>query len=148
MNTKEESHTIGLISIQIDKYETCTTTFFKSKCHNKGVIYKIKFHFWHCNQVLNQSCIFCRFPHGNHDSVCGHVDVEEHESCTCDCPLRSEDCHHAIVGDTTSPHVDDKYFDSASCRCLCRNREVRHACISSGMDWDDSLCRCTCPKSR
>ena len=89
-----------------------------------------------------------RFPHGNHNSVCGHIDVEEHIECGCDCPIRPEDCHRARIGDPTSQHVPDKYFDSGSCRCLCRNTERRHTCISSGMEWDESTCRCRCPLSR
>jgi hypothetical protein len=89
-----------------------------------------------------------RFPHGNHNSVCGHVEVEEHVECGCDCPIRAEDCHRARIGDPTSQHVPEKYFDSGSCRCACRNTDRRHSCITDGMDWDDSTCRCRCPLSR
>ena len=89
-----------------------------------------------------------RFPHGNHNSVCGHIPVEEHLECGCSCPIRAEDCHRARIGDPSSQHVPEKYFDSGSCRCACRNVERRHTCITSGMDWDDSTCRCRCPLSR
>ena len=89
-----------------------------------------------------------RFPHGNHNSVCGHIDIEEHVECGCDCPIRPEDCHRARIGDPTSQHVPEKYFDAGSCRCLCRNTDRRHTCISRGMEWDDSTCRCRCPLSR
>lgn len=92
--------------------------------------------------------IISRFPHGNHETVCGHVEVEEHVECGCDCPIRSEDCRRARIGDPTSQSVVEKYFDSGSCRCLCRNTERRHACIVSGMEWDESTCRCRCPLSR
>ena len=92
--------------------------------------------------------IMPRFPHGNHNSVCGNIEIDEDVECGCGCPIRPEDCHRARIGDLNSQHVPEKYFDSASCRCLCRNTEQRHECITSGMDWDESTCRCRCPLSR
>ena len=83
--------------------------------------------------------ILQHFPHGIHGQQCGHVQVEEHLDCHCNCPMTAEECE-------SQPNVD-KRFDETTCRCLCSDSAARSQCIRRGMTWDDINCRCVCPYS-
>jgi len=83
--------------------------------------------------------ILQHFSHGNmiHDQTCGHVQVEEHLECHCNCPMTAEECEVNV----------EKRFDETTCRCLCTDSAARSQCIRRGMSWDDTNCRCVCPYS-
>jgi len=68
------------------------------------------------------------------NTECGYVEVEEHETCQCACPVRPEDCRSG-----------DQYSAPGNCRCLCRDHAARHDCLARGMRWDPSSCMCVCP---
>ena len=84
--------------------------------------------------------IIAGFPNGTHERECGHVQVEEHLDCHCNCPITAEEC-------TSQPGVARR-FDEGTCRCLCTDTAARSQCISRGMNWDEANCRCICPISR
>ena len=54
-----------------------------------------------------------QYQHGLHPTLCGHVEVEEHEECTCACPVRPEQCARR-----------GKVFDHKTCRCKCPDVQV------------------------
>ena len=85
--------------------------------------------------------ILQHFSHGSsiNDQTCGHVQVEEHLDCHCNCPMTAEECE-------SQPNID-KRFDETTCRCLCTDFAARSQCIRRGMKWDDANCRCVCPYS-
>ena len=76
---------------------------------------------------------------GIHEQQCGHVQVEEHLACHCNCPITTKEC--------TSQSGVDKWFDKGTCRCLCTDAKARNKCIYRGMEWDETNCRCLCPVS-
>lgn len=83
--------------------------------------------------------ILSRFPHGAHDQQCGHIQVEEHTDCDCNCPITEEQC-------ISQPGVSKRFYE-ATCRCICTDTFARRQCISSNKNWDEQNCRCVCPIS-
>ena len=70
---------------------------------------------------------------GVQQSVCGRVEVEQHEQCECGCETGPAQCNASQT------------FLPLECRCACTAREARLSCLSAGRHWDPSLCLCLCP---
>ena len=83
--------------------------------------------------------ILSNHPRGIHETECGHIQVEEHTSCQCDCPITPNECTREGVA---------RRFDANTCKCLCTDMAARGRCIARGMYWDESNCRCVCPISQ
>ena len=66
-------------------------------------------------------------------SLCGEVEVEDHERCQCGCPLKEQHCTAAQV------------FLPYECRCSCINLGERDSCLDKGWHWDRDTCQCMCP---
>lgn len=75
--------------------------------------------------------------HGRTSAMCDTVQVEEHTSCLCGCPVSPKDC----------PSQDKHYFLPYECRCACKQEKGRGSCLSRGWTWDPSSCSCRCPGS-
>ena len=69
------------------------------------------------------------------DTVCGHVEVEEHVSCSCGCAVTPESCNA------------NQQFLFYECRCVCNNHDDRDACLARGWNWSRDTCTCTCPNT-
>ncbi|XP_055370905.1 uncharacterized protein LOC129605277 isoform X2 [Condylostylus longicornis] len=80
------------------------------------------------------------------------VTVEQHDSCTCQCIVKAEDCgefqkYDPINCQCICPNVDDKekcekdnekIWVPQSCACRCRNQSV----CTSGTFFDENICAC------
>ena len=75
-----------------------------------------------------------RWDVGEHETLCGHVQVETAEECQCGCVEGGEDC----VSDL-------QYYHRPSCSCLCHNQHQRAQCLARGGSWSPTTCTCSCP---
>ena len=66
-------------------------------------------------------------------SFCGEVEVEEHGSCQCGCPITEHNCG------------SNQVFLPYECRCSCINLKERDSCLAKGWHWDRDTCQCMCP---
>eukprot|EP00092_Neocalanus_flemingeri_P005237 GFUD01005630.1.p1 GENE.GFUD01005630.1~~GFUD01005630.1.p1 ORF type:complete len:289 (+),score=49.03 GFUD01005630.1:65-931(+) len=66
-------------------------------------------------------------------SLCDAVEVEEHLSCQCGCPITEHNCGANQV------------FLPYECRCSCTNLRERDSCLEKGWHWDRDTCQCMCP---
>jgi len=66
-------------------------------------------------------------------SLCSAVEVEEHLSCQCGCPITEQNCGANQV------------FLPYECRCSCTNLHERDSCLAKGWHWDRDTCQCMCP---
>lgn len=66
-------------------------------------------------------------------SFCGEVEVEEHLSCQCGCPITEQNCG------------PNQVFLPYECRCSCTNLKERDSCLAKGWHWDRDTCQCMCP---
>lgn len=82
---------------------------------------------------LDVMTVLSQFPHVETQIQCGYVEVEEHVTCGCDCPVKAKDCRQ------------DQYYSLSGCQCICRDQEERNRCIVRGMRWDPINCMCICP---
>ena len=67
------------------------------------------------------------------DTECAHVEVEEHVTCECGCPVSPDTC------------TSEQTFLPFECRCACTNHSARDACLARGWRWGRDTCRCECP---
>ena len=74
-----------------------------------------------------------RMDVGEHETVCGQVEVETVEECECGCRAREEECVPAV-----------QYYHQPSCSCLCLNQQERSDCLARGGSWSPTSCSCTC----
>ena len=88
--------------------------------------------------------VMSMFPHGIHETHCGHVEVDEHESCECDCPITPADC----ISPEETFLTSKRFFDPKTCRCKCKDPTARRSCLARAMHWDEDNCKCMCPPSQ
>merc|ERR1712158_279409 len=77
--------------------------------------------------------ILSRFPHGAHDQQCGHIQVEEHIDCDCNCPITEEQC-------ISQPGVSKRFYEE-NCRCICPISSWTFCSTGYVFDYENS---CTC----
>ena len=75
-----------------------------------------------------------RWGAGEHDTVCGEVDVETDVECGCDCGVDGEGrCVPGL-----------QYYHLPSCSCVCHNQQHRSHCLARGGRWEPHSCSCNC----
>ena len=70
---------------------------------------------------------------GVSETVCGHVEMEEHVSCSCGCDVAPDTCNA------------NQQFLEFECRCVCNNHRDRDTCLNRKWHWDRDTCTCQCP---
>lgn len=78
--------------------------------------------------------VLARWPHGEHETLCSEVEVENHDECECGCRVQPDQCLPGL-----------QYFHKQSCRCICSDFKARSSCLVSGHVWDPDTCQCQCP---
>ena len=73
-----------------------------------------------------------RWGAGEHETVCGEVELETAVDCECGCE-REGSCVAGL-----------QYFHLPSCSCVCHNHHHRSLCLARGGSWQPTSCRCHC----
>ena len=75
-----------------------------------------------------------RWGSGEHETVCGEVEVETGGECECSCGGEEEaQCVPGL-----------QYYHLPSCSCVCHNHHQRSHCLTRGGSWDPTSCTCNC----
>ena len=86
------------------------------------------------NYLVQVMVTMSRWGAGEHETVCGEVEVETGGECLCDCGGEEEaSCVPGL-----------QYYHLPSCSCVCHNQHQRSQCVARGGSWQPTSCTCNC----
>jgi len=78
----------------------------------------------------------CGLDVGLCEKSCASLEVEEHTSCICGCPLEAQN-------ERCGPR---QQFSKKKCQCECKEEKEYSLCRDQGRIWDAEKCICRCPR--